>query len=192
MSGGYMALGREAAGACDFDLVFTLHHDYVYALAHALLRNTQDAEDITQEVFLRVYKALPSYEPERASMRTWLTRMVVNACRSHRRRNFLSYLLRPTQLADEDAGPVDHSQWAAPEDHALKSEMRHAVHEVLAGLRYEHRAVVLLHYYFDLPCPEIARILGCPEGTVYSRLHYARRVVQAHLERRELLPNSEV
>ena len=178
-----MALGRDAVEAESFDLVFDAHHDYVYNLAHALLRNAQDAEDITQEVFLRVYKALPSFSPERATMRTWLAQIVVNACKTHRRRNFLSNLL--SRNHDDGTSPeaADSSLWAAPEDHALRSEVRRTVKEALDRLRLEHRTVLVLHYYLDMSCPEIATLLGCPEGTVYSRLHYARRVVQAQLER---------
>ena len=54
--------------------------------------------------------------------------------------------------------------------------------QFLAQMSHEHRTVLVLHYYMDLSCPEIASILNCPEGTVHSRLHYARRVVQAQLE----------
>jgi RNA polymerase sigma-70 factor (ECF subfamily) len=184
-----MALGREAVEAGSFDLLFDAHHDYVYNLAHVLLRDPQDAEDVTQEVFFRLYKALPSFRPERATMRTWLTQMVVNACKTHRRRNFLSALLqRSGQDGEAAPDPVDSSLWGAPEDHALQSEVRRTVKEVLATLRLEHRTVLVLHYYLDLSCPEIATITGCPEGTVHSRLHYARRVVQEQLERRALRP----
>lgn len=183
MSGGYVTLERESARAESFDFVFNAHHDYVYNLAYCLLRNAQDAEDVTQDIFLRVYKALPSYDPERASMRTWLTKMAVNACQTHRRRNFLRNLMSRESDPDGEAPePVDPSLWGAPEDRALQSEVRRTVNEVLTRLRPEHRTVLVLHYYLDLSCPEIARILECPEGTVYSRLHYARRVVQTRLE----------
>ena len=154
MSGGYIALERDAAQSASFDFVFGAHHDYIYNLAYCLLRNQQDAEDITQEVFLRVYKALPTYDPERASMRTWLTKMVVNACQTHRRRNFLRRLLhRDIEPDGEVPEPVDHSLWGTPEEHVLQSEMRSTIKDVLAKLRPEHRTVVVLHYYLDMSCP---------------------------------------
>lgn len=185
MSGGYIALERgEQSQTASFEFVFNAHHDYAYNLAYCLLRDPQDAEDVTQEVFLRVYKALPAYDPERASMRTWLAKMVINACQTHRRRNFLRKLLhRQPDPTGEVPDPVDPSLWGAPEDHALQSEVRRTVKEVIARLRPEHRMVLVLHYYLDMSCPEIANTLECPEGTVYSRLHYARRIVQAQLER---------
>src|SRR5438067_1417474 len=175
-----MALGHEASDASSFDVVFNAHHEYVYNLTRALLGNAQDAEDVTQDVFLRVYKALPSYQSERATMRTWLTKMTVNACNTHRRRNFLHGVLRHPTSDGGDADTfdrIDSSILGAPEDHALRTEVRQAVKDVIARMRPEHRTVLILHYYMDLSCPEIAAVTGCPEGTVYSRLHYARRVV---------------
>src|SRR5438876_4069161 len=124
MTGGSMAIGLEAAQTDAFDFVFNVHRDYVYKLVRALLRNPQDAEDVTQEVFLRVYKALPSYDPERASMRTWLTKLTVNACHTHRRRNYFHYLWKsPLPEDGDDSGNssaelVDLSLLGAPEDQA--------------------------------------------------------------------------
>src|SRR5919204_4616170 len=100
MAGGSMALGREgqaqdaAPTADSFDIVYEAHHAYVHGLVYALLGDAQDAEDVTQDVFLSMYRALPTYKPERAGMRTWLTRLAINACRMHRRRNFLRNLLQ--------------------------------------------------------------------------------------------------
>src|SRR5438477_336892 len=90
MAGGSMALGREGeAYTGSFDVVYSAHHEYVFGLVYALIGDAQDTEDVTQDVFLSVYRALPTYQPERASMRTWLAKLAVNACRAHRRRNFL-------------------------------------------------------------------------------------------------------
>ncbi len=196
MNGSYMALGREATTVESFDFVFNVHRDFVYGLTRALLGNTQDAEDVTQDVFLRVYKALPSYESERITMRTWLTKMTVNACNTYKRRNFLHNTLRQRQSANDDAPDlfdrIDSSILGAPEDHALRAEVRQSVKDVIARMRPEHRTVLVLHYYMDLSCPEIASAIGCPEGTVYSRLHYARRLVQTQLERHSLHHTREV
>src|SRR5207237_9707294 len=135
--------------------------------------------DVTQEICLRGEKALPSDEPARASLRTWLTKLAVNACQTHRRRNFLHRLWRhtaPTPAPDDGWDLIDTSPWGAPEDEALRNEVRLLIRKVLNEMRPEHRTVLILHYYLDLPCAEIARVVDCPEGTVYSRLHYARRV----------------
>ena len=190
-----MALERERAksGQDEFDFVFNTNREYIYRLVYALLGNTQDAEDVTQEVFLRVYRALPSFDPERATMRTWLTKMAVNACQTHRRRNFLRGIFQRNLEDDtETMGPVDPSLLAAPEDHALQNELRRTVQAVLKKLKPDHRTVLVLHYYMDFSCPEIADMLSCPEGTVHSRLHHARRMVQARLEEHTTHPTHEV
>jgi len=188
-----MAVGVGAARTDSFDVVFSVHHDFVATLAYAMLGNTQDAEDVTQEVFLRAYKALPSYRPDRAGMRTWLATIAINTCRSHRSRNFLRRL-RQRAFGDgqEAEGVIDTSAWGAPEVHALQTEMRCTLEAVLSAMRDEHRTVLVLHYYMDLSCQEIAQVTNCPEGTVYSRLHYARRIVQAQLERRARRLDNEV
>ena len=196
MSGGYIAVGREVASAQSFDYVFSVHWDYVYKLTLAMLGNEQDAEDVTQEVFLKVYKALPSYKPELAGMRTWLTKITVNTCSTHRKRNIARSLQslwrRPAVNDAEDAADsfdfdkVDTSILAKPEDHALQNELRGALKEVLAGLSREQRTAMVLHYYMDMSAPEIASVMDCPENTIYSRLHHARRAVQAQIERRAL------
>ena len=195
MIGGYVALGSEAVNANSFELVFSTYYSYVSKLARGLLGNMQDAEDATQEVFLRVYKALSTYDPERGGMNTWLAKLTVNVCRTHRRRNFFHNLWRPSQV-DEDAEQalelVDPSLFGALEEHVVRKELHKTVRDVLDNLRPEHRTVLVLHYYMDTPCGDIARILECPEGTVYSRLHYARRVVQSQLEKHLKHAGSEV
>jgi RNA polymerase sigma-70 factor (ECF subfamily) len=185
MAGGYVALGHEEADvhSDSFDVVYSAHHDYVHGLVYALIGNAQDAEDVTQDVFLSAYRALPTYQPERASMRTWLTKLAVNACRMHRRRNLLRKFWQHNNDDPAALEVVDLSLLGAPEDQALQSEARRTLVDALSKLRHEHRSVLVLHYYLDLSCQEIASILGCPEGTVYSRLYYARRTVQAYIER---------
>jgi len=186
MGEGSLALSHAAAPAESFDAVFRLHQAYVYRLAYSLLGQAEDAEDVTQEVFLRVHKGLSGYRADRASLRTWLTQIVVNACQTHRRRNWRR---RHTVTVGEDAADallalVDASPGTSPEGQTLQAELRRTLQEVLARLKQEHRTALVLHYYLDLSCPEIADLLGCAEGTVYSRLHYARRRLQSELEQR--------
>ncbi|MGI8586278.1 MAG: RNA polymerase sigma factor [Chloroflexia bacterium] len=179
-----MVRGRVATRHEEFDQIFNLHHAYVYHMVYGLLGHAQDAEDVTQEVFVRVYKALPAYQAERASLRTWLARIVLNACHTHRRRNLLRRLWQRNadpSTTEEDAGPTDLTRWGMPEDQALQTELRYTIKRALDRLQPEYRTVLVLHYYSELSCPEIAHILDCPEGTVYSRLHRGRRLLRAEL-----------
>ncbi len=186
MTGGYVALESEAVRTVSFDFVFATYFSFVAKLARALLGNIQDAEDVTQEVFLRVYKNLPSYDPERGSMNAWLAKLTVNASRTYQRRSFFQRMWKSTSSTDaeEDASElVDPSLFGAPEEYALQRELHKIVTGVLAKMRPKHRTVLILNHYLDFSCVEIASILDCPEGTVYSRLHYARRLVQSQLEK---------
>jgi RNA polymerase sigma-70 factor (ECF subfamily) len=195
MGRGYVALGSDAVDTISFEYVFTTYYSFVSRLARTLLDNAQDAEDVTQEVFLRVYKSLSSYDPQRGTLNAWLAKLTLNAGRTQRRRTFLHRLWRSAPSDDADADVlqlIDHSLFASPEDHALQTELRKTVRSVLAKLRPEHRTVLVLYHYMDLSCVEIASILSCPEGTVYSRLHYARRLVQSHLELELKLTNGGI
>jgi RNA polymerase sigma-70 factor (ECF subfamily) len=185
MSGGYITLQSEAARAASFDFVFATYFSFVSKLARALLGNVQDAEDVTQEVFLRVYKNLPSYDPERGTMNAWLGKLTVNASRTHQRRSIFHRMWRSSSLddnAEEVSETMDPSLFGAPEEYFLQAELRKSVAAMLAKLRPKHRTVLVLHHYMELSCVEIAAILDCPEGTVYSRLYHARRLVQTQLE----------
>lgn len=185
MSGGYMALNSEAARAASFDFVFATYFSFVSKLARALLGNVQDAEDVTQEVFLRVYKNLSSFDPERGTMNAWLGKLTINASRTHQRRGIFQRIWRSASLddnADEVIELIDTSLFGAPDEYVLQAELRKIVTGILSKMRPKHRTVLVLHHYMELSCVEIASILDCPEGTVYSRLYHARRLVQAQLE----------
>lgn len=191
---GSMTVAQDITPHPTFEWVFSTYHTLVYRLAYALLGHAQDAEDVTQEVFLRVYKALPRYEPERASLRTWITQVTVNACQSQRRRRILQRWWQPLPDADSALAErifPDPSPWVAPEDQALRAEVRRILQSELAQLRPEHRVVLILYYYLEYSCAEIAQITNASEGTVCSRLYYARRRLQARLEALPVAPGQK-
>lgn len=169
----------QAGDAAAFDLLFSQHKDQVYRIAIALLKQSQDAEDAVQEVFLRVHRAIDSFDPQRGQFTTWLYQITVNYCRSNlRRKRFFTMPWQQDQL--EERVPTDPSV----EKQVLQDEFRQALWEEVNALGEKHRLVVILHYYMDLSCEHIAEVLGCRVGTVYSRLHTARHRLQERLERR--------
>ncbi len=155
-----------------FDELYTQHAPTIYRLGWAMLRQGQSGEDVVQEAFLRAYKARHRFDPAKASFGTWLYQIALNYCRSHLRRKRLLTIpwLRSTGAAPDvpDARP-------GPEIHALRSEYQRMLWEAVQNLSEPLREVVTLHYYLELPAVEIATMLNCPEGTIYSRLHNARR-----------------
>lgn len=155
-----------------FDELYTRHAAAIYRLGWAMLQQAQAAEDVVQETFLRAYKARQRFDPGKASFGTWLYQIALNYCRSHLRRKRLLTIpwLQSTRTAPEipDFRP-------GPEAKALRGEYRRILWEAVQNLSGPLREVVTLHYYMELPAVEIAAMLNCPEGTIYSRLHNARR-----------------
>ena len=166
-------IGRWQRGDSDaFDELYTQYAPAIHRLGWAMLKQTQAAEDVVQETFLRAYKARQRFDPSRASFGTWLYQIALNYCRSHLRRKRLPTIpwLRQTGEALDlpDPGP-------GPESNALRSEYQRQLWAAVQNLSDPLREVITLHYYMELPAVEIAAMLNRPEGTIYSRLHNARR-----------------
>ncbi|MCB0165496.1 MAG: sigma-70 family RNA polymerase sigma factor, partial [Anaerolineae bacterium] len=155
-----------------FDELYHLHAQAIYRLGWAMLQQSQAAEDVVQETFLRAYKARHRFDPARASFGTWLYQIALNYCRSHLRRK---RLLTIPWLRQTDDTPDLPDTRPGPESHTLRGEYRRLLWDAVQSLSEPLKEVVTLHYYMELPAVEIAVMLECPEGTVYSRLHNARR-----------------
>jgi RNA polymerase sigma-70 factor, ECF subfamily len=144
--------------------------DRLHAVAHRILRDTDLAEDATQQALLSIWRDLPQLR-DPARFDAWSYRLLVRACYTEARRtrqwNPNLHLLPTESAAAEGLGSVvDRDQ--------LERGFRR--------LSFDHRAVVVLHHYLDLPLDEVADVLGVPAGTVRSRLHHAMRGLRAALE----------
>ena len=141
------------------------------ALAVGILRDRHLAEDAVQQALLSIWRDLPTLG-DPARFEAWAYRLLVRACyaESRRRRRHLPELLgrtsRPPVAADEYGSIVDRDQ--------LERGFRR--------LSTEHRAVVVLHHYFDMPLESVAQVLEIPPGTVRSRFHRAMAALRAALE----------
>jgi len=147
------------------------YQNYVYRLCYLVMRNEQDAEDMTQETFVRACRALPHFEIRaEASFEAWLYRISVNCCRSRLRRKWYQVLPWPDPAPQLVVEPEEQ-----PERRLLRAERRDMVMEAVDTLGEKHRLVVILRYYAGLSNEEIAQVLKIPSGTVRSRLHTARQ-----------------
>ena len=155
-----------------FDELYTRHAPAIYRLGWAMLQQTQTAEDVVQETFLRAHKARQRFDSNKASFGTWLYQIALNYCRSYLRRKRLLTISWLRQNGDTPDMPDTRP---GPEANALRGEYRRMLWEAVQNLSDPLREVVTLHYYMELPAVEIAVMLNCPEGTIYSRLHNARR-----------------
>ena len=155
----------------------------IAGLALGMLRNRDDALDIVQEAFTKAYQGLDRFQGN-ASFYTWVYRIAMNLCIDQQRRDRrmtpvpLDTPDRPEEsvLPPED-GPTPNS----PFDHASDVQLRGRLRDAIAELTPEHRAVILLREVEGLSYEEISEALDVPKGTVMSRLHYARRQLQARL-----------
>jgi RNA polymerase sigma-70 factor, ECF subfamily len=162
-------LGAMHGDRAAFEQLVRSGYDRLYALARRIVTDPSDAEDATQETFLRAWREIGRLrEPERFD--AWLTRMLVHACYDLLRRRRRREARVPWILPE----PTSSSEVAIEERERLAS--------AFTRLSPEHRAIVALHFYRDLAAPEIARVLAIPEGTVNSRLYYATRALRAALE----------
>lgn len=152
-----------------FSRLVRTHERRAYAVARAIVVNHEDAEDAVQEAFLHAYRALHRFLPDQA-FGAWLHRIVANAALDITRR-------RKVRDADELPETV-----ASPfRDPAESSELRHRLESALAKLPARQRAVIVLHDVEGYRHAEIGRMLGIPEGTARSDLHYARSTLRAVL-----------
>ncbi len=161
--------GDQAA----FGALMERYEKQVYHQALRLLSHPEDAADVTQEVFLKVWRSLPSFQGE-SSFSTWLYRLTGNAAidllrREKRRRGELSLDDGDYQWDSTLADPAP-----TPEDALERQELRRAVAEGLSQLSEEHRHILVLREVNGLPYDEIGRILGLSAGTVKSRIARAR------------------
>jgi RNA polymerase sigma-70 factor (ECF subfamily) len=164
--------GEEAA----IQTLFERYKEYVFRVAWLMLGNQQDAEDVTQEAFESVFRSLHSYRGD-AAFETWLHQIVLNRCRSKLRRKQFVWIpwLR---VCDE---PVDQASDAQPEALALAREERRELLDAVRSLPVRLREVVVLYYYRDCTCAEIAAIIGISEVSVRVRLHRARQQLEDKL-----------
>jgi RNA polymerase sigma-70 factor (ECF subfamily) len=145
-----------------FSLLVRTHERRAYAVARAIVVNHEDAEDAVQEAFLHAYRALDRFLPDQA-FGAWLHRIVANAALDITRR-------RKVRDADELPETV-----ASPfHDPAESSELRRRLQEALETLPARQRAVIVMHDVEGFKHAEIGEMLGIPEGTARSDLHYAR------------------
>jgi RNA polymerase sigma-70 factor (ECF subfamily) len=171
------ALAR-AALAGDQGAFATLVRRYSGALfnqAYRMLNDTHEAEDAVQEVFLRAFRRLDSYDAERRFV-TWLLSIGANYCIDRLRRRRGGW-----QSLDEAAYAVPSAE-PGPEAMALRDERRRAVQRALQRLPETYRTVTVLRYWHDLSYLEIAAALGLTEATVKTRLHRARKQIAEALD----------
>jgi RNA polymerase sigma-70 factor (ECF subfamily) len=156
----------------------------IAALALGMLRSRDDALDVVQETFTKAYQNLDRFKGD-SGFYTWLYRIAFNLCVDHQRREAKEAHV-PLEVDDrgEPAAlvPDDGHRSDQPYEGARDAEIGRRLRAAISELTPDHRAVILLREVEGLSYAEISEVLQCPKGTVMSRLHYARRQLQARLQ----------
>jgi len=163
-----------------------LHERMVFNLAARLLGDTEEARDLSQDVFLQVYRSLGRFQG-RSSLKTWIYRIVVNQCHNrrrswHRHRHEKCSAIEDMTAAEEaKASAACARPEASPFQQLDRNERAKRVQRALLAIPFHHRSVLVLREVEGLSCEAIASALGLPEGTVKSRLARAREALRVRL-----------
>lgn len=181
-----LVIRAQAGDTSAYDALVTRHRGRIYAMIRQMIKNEADAWDLSQESFIKAWKALPRFEAK-ARFTTWLYRIAHNTVYDWVRRK------RPEsggELNDEIFGEerIDPASMTtpnrerAPDDELVGGELRDKIEAALEQLSVQHREVVVLKDVQGLAYKEIAEVMDCSIGTVMSRLHYARQKLQTLLK----------
>ena len=168
----------QAGDIASFQELVSRYHQKVYMVIVGLLRNPDDAMEVAQESFFRAYRKITSFQGQ-SSFYTWLYRIAVNICIDHQRRQKRNPLEFRESMDEvfEQQNEVARDPFSDVHDRELREKILSAIDD----LSPEHKAVIVLRTLEGMSYKDISEILGCSEGTVMSRLHYARKKLQNKL-----------
>src|SRR5215510_13464219 len=183
-SAGDPALVRAAQNGdmSAFEELVARHRDKVYARAYSMMRNEEEAIDLSQEAWVKGWQRLNQFQGE-SSFGTWMTRIVINLCLDQLRKQ-KRQRSESIEAMNEETGGVERQMPVVtinPTAGLERAELRQRIDKALSQLSHEHRTVIVLHEFEEMEYKEIAKTMGCSIGTVMSRLFYARRKMAALL-----------
>lgn len=163
-----------------WEALLQAHTRKIYNLCYRFTGRYEDAEDLTQEVFIKVFRTLKTYDPGQAKFGTWLNRIARNHLVDHYRRTRKD---RTTSALDDQMPIPDHSPGGHPADRVESRERKERLQAGLNKLSPDLREAVILRDLQDLDYAEIAQVLDVPEGTVKSRINRGRLELARVLKR---------
>jgi RNA polymerase sigma-70 factor, ECF subfamily len=166
----------QKGGMAAFEELVARHRDKIYARAYSMMRNEDEALDLSQEAWVKGWQRLAQFQGD-SSFVTWMTRIVINLCLDQLRKQ-KRQRAESIEMLEEEAGGVERympTTTPNPTEGLERTELRKRIDRALGQLSPEHRAVLVLHEFEELEYKEIAKRMGCSIGTVMSRLFYARR-----------------
>ena len=183
MSNNDQELARRAGQGDEqaFAELFSLYHERVYAVVYRFCRKDADADELAQQVWVKVWKKLHTYKGD-AAFFTWLYRVVSFHCLDHirkQKRRRETEWLEAVDYSDEQVQPSVSTM--RPDRELERKEVRERFEAALDHLKPEHRMALVLREVEGLSYEEIGRAMSCRKGTVMSRIFYARKAIQEYL-----------
>jgi len=173
----------QAGEVAAFDQLILKYRERVFGIIYNLTSNREDASDLTQDAFIKAFQSINRFQGH-CSFFTWLYRIAVNGALSHLLKNRLRTFFSLEKLHEDgtNAQILDQltDKKGADRGTYLK-ELQEKLNEALQKLSIPHRTVITLFEIDGLGHAEIAEIMGCTEGTVRSRLHYAKQFLQGEM-----------
>ena len=183
-------LGRCLSGdAPAWEQIVQRYHRRIYNLCYRFAGSTEDAQDLTQEVFIKIYRTAGSFDSAKASFTTWLTTVTRNLLVDHYRRErdarMTASIDAPLSGDDDAPSMADRLASSAPSQHELAERRQRAelIHRALLEVSADLREAVILRDLQEMEYKEIAQVLGVPEGTVKSRINRGRAELARLLQR---------
>lgn len=165
-----------------FDLLVGKYQQRIQALVSRYLRDPDDVQDVTQETFIKAYRALPKFRAD-SQFYTWLYRIAINTAK-----NFLVARSRRPPAADVEISDAEHyaggeslQEVETPENRLAGEELRRVVFAAIEALPEDLRTAVTLREFDGLSYEDIAAVMDCPVGTVRSRIFRAREAIDAEI-----------
>ncbi|MGY0218769.1 RNA polymerase sigma factor RpoE [Endozoicomonadaceae bacterium StTr2] len=166
-----------------FDMLVIKYQHKIIGLVSSYIHDFQEVQDVTQEAFVKAYRALGGFRGD-SSFYTWLYRIAINTAK-----NYLVSRGRRPPDTDVDVYDAENHEVApplrdneSPESHLYRDEVESVIHSAIAALPDELRTALMLREFEGLSYEEIAAVMGCPVGTVRSRIFRAREAVDRELQ----------
>ena len=165
-----------------FEELVARHRDKIYARAFSMMRNEEEAVDLSQEAWVKGWQRLKQFQGE-SGFATWMTRIAINLCLDQLRKQ-KRHRAESIEEMDEESGGVERQMPVVtinPTERLERGELRQRIDSAMKQLSHEHRTVLVLHEFEEMEYKKIAEVMECSIGTVMSRLFYARRKLAALL-----------
>ncbi len=166
-----------------FEELVARHRDKIFARAYTMMRNEDEAVDLSQEAWIKGWQRLVQFQGD-SSFPTWMTRIVINLCLDQLRKKKRQRAESIEEMNEESGGVERHMPVVTvnPTEGLERAELRERIDQAMSQLSEAHRTVLVLHEFEHMEYKRIAKTLKCSIGTVMSRLFYARRRMASLLQ----------